>query len=641
MSGAGCRLLRVSSLGIALLAIAMVLAGRPAEAREEILSFSSRIIVHSDATLTISETIKVRAEGGQIKRGIYRDLPSNYRDRSGNTLRTRYRIVSVTRDGKPLSYFSENHSNRQRIYMGSRDTLIKSGVYTYVFTYQTEHQVGYFETFDEVYWNVTGDEWKFPILQAEAVVELPPGGKVIQNAAYTGPKGSSGADFTSQIDVNGNATFKTTRVLNPGEGLTIAVGWPKGLVAEPSAGEKAAATVEDNLSMIYAFVGLLLILAYYLYAWNRVGRDPEGCPIVPQHEPPAGFSPASMRYILGMGFDQKAFSAAIVNMAVKGHVKIHETPDGDFSLSASGGQSGKLSKGEAAIKRTLFGRRTEIDLDNEHHKLFSKTITALRDSLESEFSHINFVRNRLWFGVGAVLSAATIVVVLMTTRQPELVASTFIAMAIPVFMLSIVGRRVYLAMKGKFRLKKAFPVLVTAVVFVMILSGVMEEVALPLHLFSTFTNIILIAIVLLNPLFFFLLKAPTFDGRRIMDQIEGFKMYLSVAGQARPEMFHPPDQTPQLFEKLLPYALALDVEHEWSEQFSAKLAGAAMAQQSYHPRWYSGDSWDNGGATRMSDSLGGNFTSAMSSASSAPGSSGSGGGGSSGGGGGGGGGGGF
>ena len=151
-------------------------------------------------------------------------------------------------------------------------------------------------------------------------------------------------------------------------------------------------------------------------------------------------------------------------------------------------------------------------------------------------------------------------------------------------------------------------------------------------------------LVLLNLVFYHLLKAPTRLGRRAMDAIEGFREYLSVAEQDRMNLLNPPDRTPELFERFLPYALALGVEQQWAEQFSNVLAHAsseAASGRHYSPRWYSGRSFD-GGLGNFASTLGGGFSGAVSAASTAPGSSsGSGGGGSSGGGGGGGGGGGW
>ena len=146
----------------------------------------------------------------------------------------------------------------------------------------------------------------------------------------------------------------------------------------------------------------------------------------------------------------------------------------------------------------------------------------------------------------------------------------------------------------------------------------------------------------MNGVFYHLLKAPTAAGRRILDQIDGFRMYLSVAEKERLNLENPPAHTPQLFEMFLPYALALDVEQQWAEKFADVLAIAGRNAGGYSPKWYSGTAWSSLGVAAFAGSLGSSLSSAISSASTAPGSSsGGGGGGSTGGGGGGGGGGGW
>jgi len=158
---------------------------------------------------------------------------------------------------------------------------------------------------------------------------------------------------------------------------------------------------------------------------------------------------------------------------------------------------------------------------------------------------------------------------------------------------------------------------------------------------SSIAVLLLLALVFVNIIYYHLLKAPTIHGRKVMDEIEGFKMYLEVAEEERLDMLHPPQKTPELFEKYLPYALALGVENDWSEKFADVLA-AASVDTGYSPSWYTGTNWKTAGMTGVVSSLGSSFSSAISSSSSAPGSSsGSSGGGSSGGGGGGGGGGGW
>jgi uncharacterized membrane protein YgcG len=138
------------------------------------------------------------------------------------------------------------------------------------------------------------------------------------------------------------------------------------------------------------------------------------------------------------------------------------------------------------------------------------------------------------------------------------------------------------------------------------------------------------------------MAAPTREGRAVLDRIAGFRHYLSVAEEDRLDALHPPEKTPELFERYLPYAIALEVENDWASRFTSVLAAAAASGGSQPMGWYSGssDPWNDPGG--FADSVGGSLASSISSASTAPGSSGgSGGGGSSGGGGGGGGGGGW
>jgi uncharacterized membrane protein len=148
---------------------------------------------------------------------------------------------------------------------------------------------------------------------------------------------------------------------------------------------------------------------------------------------------------------------------------------------------------------------------------------------------------------------------------------------------------------------------------------------------------------LINVVFYHLLRAPTQSGRQLMDQIEGFRLYLSTAEEERLKVLHPPEKTPELFERYLPYALALDCENEWNAKFATVLAAAAAAGAAA-PLWYSGSRWDNGSTGGFTDSLGRSLASSAAAAATAPGrssGSGGGGGGFSGGGGGGGGGGGW
>ena len=125
--------------------------------------------------LTITEKITVLAEGDKIRRGIYRDFPTRYKDRSGKTKTVGFQLLDVKRDGKHEPFRLENISNGVRVYIGRGDHFLPHGQYSYELIYQTDRQLGFFERHDELYWNVTGNDWAFTIEQADAIVQLPAG----------------------------------------------------------------------------------------------------------------------------------------------------------------------------------------------------------------------------------------------------------------------------------------------------------------------------------------------------------------------------------------------------------------------------------------------------------------------------------
>jgi uncharacterized membrane protein YgcG len=609
---------------------------------ERIRDFKSFIVVHPDATMTVTETITVNATGQEIKRGIIREFPTTYTDRFGNTIKVGFDVKEVLKNGRPEPYHLESVRNGEKIYIGQKDVYLSPGVYTYTIKYDTDRQLGYFKDFDELYWNVTGNGWTFPIDHAEAVVVLPEGTKILKSAAYTGPTGSKGQDFQVSHDHAGNIVFATTRGLAPREGLTIAVSWPKGVVAAPSGQEKLGWFLRDNLSNFLAVFGLLGTFAYFLVVWFRVGRDPARGNIIPLFTPPKGFSPPAVRYLMRMGYDQKAFAAAVVDMAVKGYLNIEEKDD-EYTLRRTGNNQNSLSAGEQRLGSSLFQGKDVIEMKNTNHRVIGEARTALKQSLDKEINNIYFNTNRASFFWGAGLTILTLAaVVFMAADATAIFAMLWLSgwSVACVFLAAMVYRN-WQGVRSSHHLHfgKIFTALASTLFALPFFAGEVLGLGLFGLSISVPAALAFALLVFINALFYYLLKAPTLKGRQVMDQVEGFKMYLSVAEKDRLNMLNPPEKTPQLFEKYLPYALALNVENEWSEQFAEVLAKAQVDGQPYSPIWYQGSSWNRLGTSGFSDSLGGAFAAAIASSAVAPGSSsGSSGGGSSGGGGGGGGG---
>ncbi len=614
-------------------------------ADERIYLFDSRIQVMTDGNMKIRETIQVRAEGNRIRRGIFREFPTDYTDRFGNRFRVRFDVISVTRDGETIPWSVKREGNGWRIYMGSMSQTLSPGVYQYELTYITDRQIGFYEDHDELYWNVTGLDWAFPIERVTVTVELPQAARdrIGPLQFYTGVYGERGRDAVSSVSQSGIVSFATTRTLKPGEGLTIVVGWPKGVVTEPTREERTRMLLQDNRNLVYGGAGLLILLFYYMVAWVMVGRDPRPGPINPLYEPPDGLSPAGMRYIREMGFDRKAMTAAILNMAVNGAIRIEEA-DGDYTLIRKTDDPKQLQPEERVLFNKLLKGRSAIELDRANGKRIHRALTAFQESLKRQFGKRHFILNRGWFGVGILITIAS--VVLMLLHSAMLPQGAFMALWLSIWSLgvaalaaSVFSKWKAVAVNGLIHMPGALFLTLFSLPF---FAGEAFGIFMLGQAVSYTAVAILVALIMLNVVFFILLKAPTVFGRQLMDRIAGFRLFLSVSEKDFMDFKHPVDKTPETFERYLPHALALDVETRWAERF-ADVVGATPTgeESSYHPSWYSG-AWHTGGLTGFTSSLSGSFSNAVSSSANPPGSSsGSGGGGFSGGGGGGGGGGGF
>ncbi|MDA8239025.1 MAG: DUF2207 domain-containing protein [Nitrospiraceae bacterium] len=622
----------------------------PAAPGERILSFRSEITVHQDSTMTVRETIAVRAEGTKIKRGIYRDFPTTYRDSQGNRITVGFSVNSVLKNGSPEPYHQESLSNGTRVYIGDEKTFLEPGEYTYTITYRTDRQLGFFSDHDELYWNVTGNGWEFPIDEASASVMLPDGAadKGMSLEGYTGPQGAKGKDYTASIDKSNVAQFAATRPLGPHEGLTVVVSWPKGYVHEPDMQEKAGWFLRDNLGKILAVLGLIVIVIYYLIVWTMVGKDPAPGIIVTRYTPPGGMSPAVMRYITKMGYDDRTLASAIIDMAVKGRITIRED-DGTFTLKKKDGGAPLPAEEEGVLKDLLGGNR-EIILEKTHHDTIRTAIKAFRDYLARKYEKIYFITNQGYFCAGMSLTTVMLVLsgIFEASSGGKIPVFLFICVWLSIWSIAVAALVNEIVVKWRHairdrgvRILDAGGALFLTLFSLPFIAGEVFGISILGYATSVTTIIFLLLAGLANYAFYHLLKAPTKAGRTLLDAVEGFKRFLAAAEEDRMNMLNPPERTPELFERYLPYALALGLEQQWAEQFSDVLSSSGKAG-TYSPAWFSGSSFAGMTSGDFASSLGSSFSGAISSSSAAPGSgSGGGGGGSSGGGGGGGGGGGW
>jgi len=650
---------------IAALLVALTGAA-PACASEVIHNFDSTVAVAKDGELTVTETLSVRAEGREIRHGIYRDFPLTFRDAGGTLREVTFGILDVSLDDQAARYFTERKNGIIRIYVGDKNTFVPPGEHTYVLRYKTGRQIRWFDNKPELNWNVTGNFWHFAIESATYNLQLVEGAKPVRWTAYTGRLGARGSAWQGSVGALGTLTVSTTRRLGPGEGLTVVAELPATAVEPPSANTLLWYQFLDYRRWIFGGVGFVVVLAYYLAAWNAVGRDPKGGPIIPLFHPPQGISPALANYIHNWGLGRekwRAFTAAALSLAVKGLIRFDQA-DKALTLKRTGKLSdaeiGNLPAGERAVFNFVDGYAGSITIDKAHGQAVAKAGDSFTKSIEAENRNRFFRRNLGYVAAGVAMTVAVVAgIILFAGLQDTDVAilvvlgivGFFIGVFIVPFLQAVVGEGAKFAVLTRIAITLAIAAIffsITVNIIQPILSAGVSEGLPQVEGFVSnypFSFVLVAGFTALNGIFLYLIKAPTALGRPIMDQLDGFRLYLETAEKDRLNL-QAPEISAERFETLLPYAVALDVEKPWADAFAAALKRAhpqdADPMRHYQPSWGSTGSWSSGNfSSSISSTVSGVSGALASAVPVSSGSSGFGGGGGSGGGGGGGGGGGW
>lgn len=513
--------------------------------------------------------------------GILRALPQDYKDNS-----LKLKVGSITRDGSAESFTTYTQNDNTVLKIGDAGSTI-TGQHTYEIHYEMQNIISFFDNYDEWYWDINGDQWQQPFEKVSGEVLFPSewqGDNLPAASCYSGATYSTRTDCVLTRTDSGYS-FSTNNRLQGYETLTVAIPMKKGVFTPRT----RADWVRENT---WQLVGLAVGLAGSAVAfrqWWQFGKDHKGRGvIVPEYEPPKGLTPAEVGLLMDYTVDGKDLSATIIDLAVRGYIKVHEEEKQTLGIFKSRSYSLELVKDnfselkphESAMLEALFTPATKGTIqklsDIDRNQMYSKVTSIrskLRSSLTNEYGLFEVApkqaRRILWgLGLAALL-------------------------AVPVFRFGwgwIVGT-IWISLSATF--------------------------------------------------FGALMRRRSHAGVETYDKVKGLQLYLNTAEKDRLKMlqstdrpYAPPAKTVELFEKLLPFAVALGVEKSWAKQFEHIY--------SQPPDWYDGN-FSSFNAVYFTNSLT-SGVSAMNStftASSSSSSSGSGGGGFSGGGGGGGGGGGW
>jgi uncharacterized membrane protein YgcG len=495
-------------------------------AQEEIRRFHVEIEVEQDGDIVVTETIAVNVEGREIRRGIFRELPANYLDdETGGDLPYRYDILSVQRDGDREPYSRETTFNAVQIRIGDADKFLDRREHVYELRYRVKNQIRQFETHDELYWNVTGSYWQFPILSASAVVRFPSGASAQDVNVYTGSLGSTARNADYQFSA-GVHRFATTQPLQVREGLTVSLILEKGIIDPPSLGDKSWLWWARNGSLTALVGSFFSLLIFYYRSFDRVGRDPTKGPVFPQYEPPEGYSPAAAHHIYHRGFSgHEALTASLMYLSAKGFMRIDVDPGHKTRTTLTKRAhepADSLSPETRMLFEDLFGSDGTVHLGEKYDASFTSAYNAFKSDVTKTFGSSYFKWNAGYVVAGGVLS-------------------------------------------------------VLAIVFAII----------QFSFWSAWHTAAIIALVALNLLFMYLMPAPTRRGQDVRTHLEGFRLYMQKAEQLQLNSVKigsdaPPPMTVERYETFLPYAVALGVEKPWTKHFERLIPEEA---KDYNPGW--------------------------------------------------------
>jgi len=547
-------------------------------------NFQSEVLVMADGTIDVTENIQAHFVGGPWH-GLYRTIPVEYVTPQGLNYSLFLEVKRITDgSGRALKYETSRvrHYRKLKIYVPDADNSTQ----TISIEYAVSDALRFFDDHDELYWNVTGDDWDVPIQAASARIILPEGTTNIRANVFTGAYRSRAQN--ADVDIAGNGVeVRTREPLRLHEGLTVAVAFDKGFVHEPSAADKVALFFRSNWPL-----GLpLATFVVMFYLWWTKGRDPRLRPIAAQYEPPDQLTPGEAGTLVDNSADMRDITASIVDLAVRGYMVIEEhqreqmlglmhSKDYNFIVKKDRAEWSKLKAHEQALLEGLF----ETGAVGE---------TVSMSSLENHFyTNLPGIRSNIF---GSLVTHG------YYKQRPDTVRSGYLAVGVAVGFLVVFG-----GMKIASNLGMAPLTFIAAG----ILTGAM------ICGFGWF------------------MPAHTEQGARALEGVLGFEDFLV---HVESERFNKMIKTPQMFEKFLPFAMALGVEKNWSKAFQGILTEP--------PEWYRGSSYGPGFYPMMFtndlSSMSSRVSSVMTSAPRSSGGSGFGGGGSSGGGFGGGGGGGF
>jgi uncharacterized membrane protein len=503
----------------------------------DIPSFTGDIKIQTDGSILVMETI-VADYSNESHHGIYRTIPVNYRDRYGNKLSLRLQVLSVKDEtGKDWDYTQSTEGDNINIQIGNADVLLDKPS-TFILNYKLDRAITFFDDHDEIYWNLTGNDWGVDMKKVHATVTVPSGiaEADIKATCYTGAYGASEHNCTYKTQGQ-TTTFDVTTAapdapaLQPGEGLTIVVGFPKNFVTPPTFLQNLLWILSDNWG--YALPLIVFICLYYL--WRTRGRDPKisRTAIMPIYTPPNKLTPTEIGTIIDESVDIKDISSAIIDLAIRGYIQIKELKEKVLFFDSTDYQlinikkfedDAKLKDHEKRLLGAIFFRGDTTKISALKNR-FYKDLPGIKDAVYNELVGDGYF-----------------------PTSPDKVRKTYITFGIILIAVASFG-----------------------------FTGISTIFSISIPIGIGASGLLLLAFAKFMPV-------KTKKGVETYYLIKGLEEYIGTAEKDRIKF----QEKENIFEKLLPYAMTLGLATKWCTAFEGIYKTPPSWYTSTNPAWNSG-----------------------------------------------------
>lgn len=551
-----------------------------ASSTESIPFFDSQIIVNQDASIDVSETIQILANQNYFQHGLTRHFnfatPKDYEFRS------------VTVDGVPVSYHVSIEPSQINLGIGDTSKLLPPGTYTYNINYHVNNAVHFGAAADELNWNVNSSDWNLPITKASATITLPDAAKILHYDTFI-----NNMQTTSDIKIlqaeSGIFSVATARALAPHQSLSIFISWPKGIVRVKSYSKTLEADLAANRVNEWELGILLGVLAYYLFFWFRIGRNLNDPHLMPLFQPPATVSAAAANYLLQMRFNDKVMTVGILSLATKHYCEITQHQD-VITLKRNPQATAKLNEEEEVLLKALFKDGDTLTLGKADRSRLAAAKAALRSCLKSNYEAIYFTSNRGIVRLGILLSTAAFIAPVLSAVQHFHTFMAVVGLCLFGYVLYRLAKTFWRSAVHANHIPSFKNGLISAIKLVVLFMALGLSV-FTLNLFTDNippTTLVLLGFLLvINVVFYHLMRSPTSAGRDLLNQLEGFKLFFHTTEKLRFAALAPPEMSSDLLDRYVPYAIALSEEAAWGERMVQTTSRSPLSP--YQPTWLNVD----------------------------------------------------